>query len=168
MPPCFFYTLQVESIEKYFKLQLRKGEYLHGVSRIDYFVGNFPHLKRPKAESGCRDVPSLSALDAALPMRLGKGFLFSVDGGETPLTSAKIRELYDKYREASGVTVTPHQIRHGYASALFENGIDPKTAQTLLGHARLSTTMDIYTHVCADVIASAAAKMEQGCYYVGN
>ena len=139
----------------------REKKLVH-INKSVYFVGNFPHLKRPKTESGCRDVPLLSALDAALPKRLGKGFLFSVDGGETPLTSAKIRELYDKYREASGVTVTLHQIRHGYASALFENGIDPKTAQTLLGHAQLSTTMDIYTHVCEDVIAAAAAKMEQG------
>ena len=70
-------------------------------------------------------------------------------------------------REDSDEHTTPIQARL-YASALFENGIDPKTAQTLLGHAQLSTTMDIYTHVCADVIAAAAAKMEQGFYYVGN
>lgn len=49
-----------------------------------------------------------------------------------------------------------------YATALFENGIEPKTAQTLLGHAQLSTTMDIYTYVCEDVISEAAKKMNAG------
>jgi len=125
-------------------------------------VGNKLHVKRPKTENGLGNVPLLSALDTALSKRLGKGFLFSLDGGETPLTNDKMTELYNQYRADSGVTVTPHQIRHGYATALFENGIDPKTAQTLLGYAQLSTTMDIYTHVCQDVIAAAAEKMEKG------
>lgn len=78
------------------------------------------------------------------------------------LSNDHFTKLYDKYRAQTGVTVTPHQIRHGYATALFENGIDPKTAQVLLGHAQLSTTMDIYTHVCEDVIKEAAEKMNKG------
>ena len=59
-------------------------------------------------------------------------------------------------------TVTPHQIRHGYATALLESGVDPKTAQVLLGHAQLSTTMDIYTHVRDGQLKAAAEKMEAG------
>ena len=139
----------------------RKKGLVH-ITKSVYHEGNKPHLKRPKTEKGYRDVPLLSALDRALPKRLGSGFLFSADGGKTPLTNNQVTDLYNQYREATGVTVTPHQIRHGYATALFENGIDPKTAQTLLGHAQLSTTMDIYTHVCEDVIAAAAKKMEEG------
>ncbi len=139
----------------------RKKGLVH-ITKSVYHEGNKPRLKRPKTEKGCRDVPLLSALSTALPGRLGAGFLFSVDGGKTPLTNDQVTGLYNQYREASGVTVTPHQIRHGYATALFENGIDPKTAQTLLGHAQLSTTMDIYTHVCEDVISAAAKKMEEG------
>jgi len=72
-----------------------------------------------------------------------------------------LTELYDQCRTTSGVTVRPHQIRHGYAATMFENGIAPKTVQTLLGHTQLSTT-DIYTRVCQDVIAAAAKKMEKG------
>jgi len=139
----------------------RKKRLVH-ITKSIYHEGNKPRLKRPKTEKGYRGRTPLSALDTALPKRLGKGFLFSLDGGETPLTNDKMTELYDQYRAASGVTVTAHQIRHGYATALFENGIDPKTAQTLLGHAQLSTTMDIYTHVCQDVISAAAEKMEKG------
>lgn len=139
----------------------RKNKIIH-ITKSVYHEGNKPRLKRPKTEKGSRNVPLLSALDRALPARLGGGFLFSLDGGKTPLTNDKITELYNQYREASGVTVTPHQIRHGYATALFENGIDPKTAQALLGHAQISTTMDIYTHVCEDVISAAAQIMERG------
>ncbi|MBL2317222.1 site-specific integrase, partial [Klebsiella pneumoniae] len=40
-----------------------------------------------------------------------------------------------------------HSIRHQYATTLYEAGIDAKTAQDLLGHAQIATTMDIYTHI---------------------
>ena len=60
---------------------------------------------------------------------------------------------------STGVTVTPHEIRHGYATALHEAGVDYKTAQQLLGHAQLSTTMDIYTDILDNTIDDAAAKM---------
>ena len=126
-----------------------------------YYMGNSPHIKEPKTESGKREVPLLDALDKSLPKKLPKGYLFAEPDGR-PLTNDHFTNLYDEYRAASGVTATPHQIRHGYATALFENGIDPKTAQVLLGHSQLSTTMDIYTHVCEDVISAAAKKMNKG------
>ena len=103
-------------------------------------------------------MPLLDALDAVLPDRLPSGYIFAEPDG-SPLTNDHITSLYDAYRAASGVTVTPHQIRHGYATALFEAGIDTKTAQTLLGHAQLSTTMDIYTHVREDMLKAAADVM---------
>lgn len=138
----------------------RKKKLIH-ITKSVYYEGNSPHIKQPKTEKGTRDVPLLDALDKALPKRLKKGYLFAEPDGSL-LTNDHFTNLYDAYRAASGVTVTPHQIRHGYATALFENGIEPKTAQTLLGHAQLSTTMDIYTHVCEDVISEAAKKMNAG------
>ena len=87
--------------------------------------------------------------------------LFAEPDGDL-LTNDHFTALYDNYRDASGVTVTPHQIRHGYATALLESGVDPKTAQVLLGHAQLSTTMDIYTHVRDGQLKAAAEKMEKG------
>ncbi|MDY4190917.1 MAG: tyrosine-type recombinase/integrase [Oscillospiraceae bacterium] len=47
----------------------------------------------------------------------------------------------------SRVIHIPHQLRHAYATMLFENGIAEADAQELLGHAQISTTMDIYTHI---------------------
>lgn len=44
-------------------------------------------------------------------------------------------------------TFTPHQLRHTYATMLYDAGVDALTAQYLLGHSDLSTTMGIYTHL---------------------
>lgn len=131
------------------------------ISKSVYYMGNSPHIKAPKTERGSRTVPLLNALDKALPKKLPSGYLFAEPDGSL-LTNDHFTTLYDEYRQVSGVTVTPHQIRHGYATALFENDVDPKTAQTLLGHAQLSTTMDIYTHVYEDAISAAAKKMNKG------
>lgn len=44
---------------------------------------------------------------------------------------------------------TAHQLRHTYATMLYDAGVDVKTAQDLLGHADSTVTMNIYTHLSA-------------------
>lgn len=44
-------------------------------------------------------------------------------------------------------TLTPHVLRHGYATTLFEADVDVHTARALLGHAHVETTIAIYTHL---------------------
>jgi site-specific recombinase XerD len=47
-----------------------------------------------------------------------------------------------------GIHITAHQLRHAYASyILYDSNIDVKTAQKLLGHSDVETTMNIYTHL---------------------
>ena len=110
------------------------------------------------SDAGIRRVPLLPALRSVLPCKKS-GFIFSDDGGKTPAPDWKISRRYEAYQKRSGVTVSPHEIRHGYATALHEAGVDYKTAQKLLGHAQLSTTMDIYTDILDNTIQDAAAKM---------
>lgn len=43
--------------------------------------------------------------------------------------------------------ITPHTLRHSFATRAFENGLAPKTVQELLGHSNMNITMDLYTHV---------------------
>lgn len=131
------------------------------ISKSVYYLGNSPHIKQPKTDAGVRCVPLLPALEKALPPKIApNAYLFATTDGAL-LTNSRFSALYDRYRAASGVTVTPHQIRHGYATALLESGVDAKTAQVLLGHSQLSTTMDIYTHVRENHLREAAQKMEQ-------
>ncbi|AWK50473.1 site-specific integrase [Clostridium beijerinckii] len=52
-----------------------------------------------------------------------------------------------------------HDLRHTYATRLFELGEVPKTVQKLLGHSDISITLDIYTHVLEDMKIMAASKL---------
>ncbi len=64
------------------------------------------------------------------------------------LTSRSIQRIIEKYARAAGITkhVTPHTLRHSFATDLLMNGADLRSVQALLGHANVSTTQ-IYTHV---------------------
>lgn len=64
------------------------------------------------------------------------------------LTTRSIQRLIGKYARLAGITkkVTPHTMRHSYATDLLMNGADIRSVQTLLGHSDISTTQ-VYTHV---------------------
>lgn len=65
-----------------------------------------------------------------------------------PLTPRSIQRLVDHYARAAGITkhITPHTLRHSYATDLLMNGADIRSVQAMLGHASIQTTQ-IYTHI---------------------
>ena len=56
--------------------------------------------------------------------------------------------------------VSPHILRHTFATRCVENGMNIKTLQKLLGHTNFKTTMDIYSHTTDDVLYEEMKKFE--------
>lgn len=112
------------------------------ITKSVYHVSNTPKTKKPKTETSVGTVPILNALiDKITP---GTGLVFPNKDGDL-MKESQFRDAWEAYCKESGVSCTPHQLRHAYATMLFEAGIPPEEAQVLLRHAQLSTTMDVYT-----------------------
>ncbi len=72
----------------------------------------------------------------------------STTGDFRRLTTRSIQRMISKYARLAGITkkVTPHTMRHSYATDLLMNGADIRSVQVLLGHSDIGTTQ-VYTHV---------------------
>ena len=136
------------------------------INKSLYFENNKPHIKTPKTESGIRKVPLLNPLKEVLPKKK-KGYIFEKDG--QPITQSSFTKRWRRYCLDVGLAelingkteyfVTLHQLRHAYATILYEAGIDEKLAQEILGHASIVTTRNIYTHIKESKIHEATDKL---------
>lgn len=86
--------------------------------------------------------------------------IFTNEKGER-LTSRNIQLILKKYLKLSGLPsdITPHKLRHSFATHMLDHGADLRIIQELLGHTNLSTTQ-IYTHVNM----SRLKKTHQNCH----
>jgi len=127
------------------------------------------NLSSPKSKSSIRDIPMgpsvqrlLSECRKAAP---ADAFVFASRNG-TPLDSHNLlgRVLKPACKRAGLPLISWHSFRHTHATLLSDLGESLKTAQAQLGHARLSTTAEIYTHVVPASQRAAVEKLERAIW----
>ena len=126
----------------------REGKKIN-ISRSVYFENSHPKTKPPKSAAGVRETPVPDYLLKLLPKTQKGQPIFPGPDGKY-MTAPQYKRMWHRWQKMTGLTLTAHQVRHGYATIIFEQGFAPKDIQSYLGHAQLSTTMDIYTHIRRD------------------
>ena len=121
----------------------RKANLIHISKVVVYEYGKPTICHRTKSDSGIRMIPLLAPLKNALPT--GSGYIFSCNG--QPLTLSQFNSQWRSYRKDTGVTRTPHQLRHAFATICFDADVSAKDAAQLLRHSKVELTMDVYTHI---------------------
>ena len=93
-----------------------------------------------------RELPLLDRLEDLIALyvkrRSPKKYLF--EKGNSPMNSAQLRYILTKLFKAEGLKVTPHQLRHSFATHLLNNGARISDVSELLGHETMATTQ-VYT-----------------------
>lgn len=152
---------------------------IHVQRDIDYKAGGkVGQLKTPKSN---RVIPLPDALSAVLSGFRGLPNTFIVQGakgGSLARVSAErlwcelmidcglaVPAASSNYRDGDPRAhwtpiITPHALRHNFASMCWESGIDAYTAMRLLGHSSIKTTMDIYTHLSDAQLHQIGSKVD--------
>lgn len=157
-------------------------EQIH-VQRAMYWEVNQPRLKEPKTDAGKRIVPLLIPLVECLNPPKRDGYIFASDDGGM-MTQTVFRRRWNMYCREAGIakaTVTshvgkngqlyrrvrytndlePHQLRHAFATILFEADVSEQDAMDILGHSSIKVTKDIYTHIKNSRRCMTAKKLNQ-------
>jgi len=140
-------------LETFYSTGIRISE-LVGLNNedVDFIGGIAKVMGKGKKE---RIVPIGERAIAAIRDYLGKrkkqqDALFLNKSGKR-ITTRGVRNIVEKYIRIAGIKqgVSPHTLRHSFATHLLNRGADLRSVQELLGHANLSTTQ-IYTHLTTD------------------
>lgn len=131
------------------------------ISKSLEWLGNAPKVKAPKTEAGIRTISLPDTLLDELKKaykRSNSQYVFADEKGEY-MHHGKFEYSWNKYIQEANISVTPHQLRHTYATMLYEAGIDLKDAQSLMGHSDIKVTQNIYTHISEKQRKKTAIKL---------
>lgn len=121
-----------------------------------FFVGT------PKTKQGYREIPLLPTLRKTLRTIGGKSPVndfYVVGNSDSPKANNTVRETYSRFLKKYNLPkINFHGLRHTYATLLVESGGDIKTISTLLGHSKVSLTLDLYVHPSIDSKRKAVNK----------
>lgn len=129
-------------------------------------------ITEPKTENGYREVPILPDLYPVLRFYKPKDaapadYVFHGKDVTKPMYESFYNRHRNNYCKEMGFTdaegkhtLTAHVMRHGYATMLYDAGVDLYAAQKLLGHSDVQTTLAIYTHLKKEREANSLDKLE--------
>lgn len=155
-----------------------KNKEISVTKSLDYTVGAKPQIKPPKTDAGIRTVPIVDILQPHLLQARSAStsdYLFpappSNRGGKGGglMTLRGYEGMWERYCVATGLVdsdgkpaIGAHNLRHGTATLMVENDIDPHTAQNILGHSRVEVTMGIYAELRAGQKKKSVGKFNKG------
>lgn len=136
------------------------------ISKSLSMLKNQSKVKTPKTKAGKREIPIPNILlPVLIEVRKPKGLVCS-SARNSPMTEVAYKRAWESYmlhlnESAGGITgnsrktktvwviekFTAHQLRHTYATMLFDANVDIKSAQMFLGHSDIEVTLNIYTHL---------------------
>lgn len=130
------------------------------ITKSVYFTGNDPHIKQPKTEAGIREIPIPDCLLPLLPQGKKDAYVFG-RSSDAPIKKDFFDKAWNTWRKGTGLSLSAHQLRHGYATLLYSADVDAKAAQEIMGHADVSTTQNIYTEVSPSRMTVVTERLNQ-------
>ena len=144
----------------------------------NYLPGLGIYVGAPKTDSSARPLPiSTAAVMILLEYKRWQdaqreklrdawkdqgGRVFTTDMG-APIFPDSVTQWFSAFVARSGLPkVTVHSLRHTFATASLEHGMDVKTLSTIIGHVSSATTLNTYTHITDAMRQSAADKIDRG------
>ncbi len=143
-------------IKMLYETGLRVSE-LCALDRNSIYERQFVVIGKSKEPRVCFITEELNSLinDYLIDREDNNPALFIADQNGQRITTHNVQRIFRNVSKKAGVgTVTPHTLRHSFATRFIEKGIDIRIVSTLLGHQNLSTTQ-IYTHVTNSLLKKA-------------
>ena len=158
--PSWMASRDAAILELFYSSGLRLGELASlNVAEVDVYTESVRVLGKGRKERVCPvGAPALEAVSryrAAANVQTGPLFINKSRRRISPRSIWLILKRYLRHTSIT-IAVSPHKLRHSFATHLLDGGADLRSVQALLGHASLSTTQ-IYTHVTVERLKKAYA-----------